>query len=120
MPPDILVKERPVEAPPVVEEPEPVVEAPPVVEEAEPVVIEKPRLRDGLAKARTAFTGAFVSVRSRSAIDDETWDELEEALIRADVGVGVTTELLDDLRPRVKAKEITEPDAAARRAARPR
>ncbi|MBK6310090.1 MAG: signal recognition particle receptor subunit alpha [Candidatus Microthrix sp.] len=32
---------------------------------------------------------------SRSTIDDETWDELEEALIRADVGVGPTRELLD-------------------------
>jgi fused signal recognition particle receptor len=97
-PPDILVRE-------------PVVEAPPVVAEPEPVVIEKPRLRDRLTKARAAFTGAFVNVRSRSGIDDETWEELEEALIKADVGVGVTMSLLDDLRARVKAKEITEPDA---------
>jgi fused signal recognition particle receptor len=98
VPPDILVRK-------------PEVEAPPVVEEPEPVVIEKPRLRDRLTKARAAFTGAFVNVRSRSGIDDETWDELEEALIKADVGLGVTTSLLDDLRARVKAKEITEPDA---------
>ena len=53
----------------------------------------------------------------RRGITDETWDDLEEALLRADVGIGVTTQLLDELRARVKAKEITEPDAAARRPA---
>ena len=47
----------------------------------------------------------------RSAITDETWDELEDALLRADVGVAVTDALLDDLKTRVKAKEITEPGA---------
>ena len=37
-------------------------------------------------------------MRSRGKIDAETWDDLEEALIRADVGVGATDALLDDLR----------------------
>ena len=35
---------------------------------------------------------------ARAGITDDTWDDLEEALLRADVGVGVTTELLDGLR----------------------
>jgi fused signal recognition particle receptor len=82
-------------------EPEPeVVEAPPVV---------KPRFRDRLGKARSLFSGYVGSVLSRSTIDDETWDELEEALIRADVGVATTTSLLDDLRGRVKDEGITTP-----------
>ena len=81
-----------------------------VVEEvAEPEVIERPRLRDRLAKARATFVGAFTGVRARG-IDADTWDDLEEALLRADVGVGVTTDLLDPLRDAVKAKQITEPD----------
>ena len=46
---------------------------------------------------------------SRSDITQETWDELEEALIRADVGITLTTNLLDELRERVKAEGITEP-----------
>ena len=37
-------------------------------------------------------------------------EQLEEALLRADVGIGVTSQLLDDLRIRVKAKEIDSPD----------
>ena len=76
-----------------------------VVEE---VVAERPRFRDRMGKARAALTGALVGVRSRPGIDAETWDELEEALLRADVGVGVTDALLDDLKARVKAKEISD------------
>jgi fused signal recognition particle receptor len=74
------------------------------------VVEERPRFRDRLGKARAALTGALVGVRGRVGIDNDTWDELEEALLRADVGVGVTDSLLDDLKGRVKTKEITEPD----------
>src|SRR5580765_2141214 len=80
-------------------------------EEAGGVVVEeRPRFRDRLGKARAALTGALVGVRGRAGIDNDTWDELEEALLRADVGVGVTDALLDDLKGRVKSKEITEPD----------
>ncbi len=82
---------------------------PEIVEpEAEPV---KPvSLRDRLAKARSAFSGAFAGVLGRGAITDETWDDLEEALLRADVGLRVTETLLDDLKSRVQSKEITEPE----------
>src|SRR4051794_15503218 len=86
--------------------------APVEIEEEAPLeVIERPRFRDRLGKARAAFTGAFLSVRARKGITEDTWDDLEDALLSADVGLGVTTELLDGLRDRVKAKEITEPDA---------
>ncbi|MDQ1402384.1 MAG: fused signal recognition particle receptor, partial [Actinomycetota bacterium] len=82
---------------------------PPELEEQvldEPVAV-KPRFRDRLSKAREAFAGYIGSVLSRTDIDDDTWDELEEALIRADVGVGLTTNLLGDLRLRVKAEGMT-------------
>jgi fused signal recognition particle receptor len=110
----VEIRPEPIELPPVVieapPEPEPVViEAPP---EPEPVVIEapeKPRFRDRLTKAR-GLLGQYVgSVLSRSSIDDDTWDELEEALIRADVGVERTTTLLDGLRVRVKDEGIRTP-----------
>ena len=60
-------------------------EAPP---EAPPEVVVKPSFRDRLGKARAVFGEYVGSVLARSKIDDETWDDLEEALIRADVGVG--------------------------------
>jgi fused signal recognition particle receptor len=85
-----------------------------VVEIELPVEVEPVRpasLRDRLSKARNAFTGAVAGVLGRSGITEESFEDLEEALLRADVGIGVTTELLDGLRARVAAREITEPQA---------
>jgi fused signal recognition particle receptor len=76
---------------------------------AEPLV--RPRFRDRLTKARGLLAGYWSSVLSRTKIDAEVWDELEEALIRADVGVGLTTTLLEDLRAEIEHKGITETDA---------
>jgi fused signal recognition particle receptor len=96
------------EAAPVVEEAAPT-EAAPVVEEAPPVEVPvKPRFRDRLGKARSLLSGYVGSLVGRSRIDEETWEELEEALIRADVGVGPTTELLDHLRARVRDEGIAD------------
>ena len=91
------------------------VETPPAPSEAPPAPPEvvapvKPSFRERLAKARSAFTGAIGSVLSRSKIDDDTWDDLEEALLRADVGVQLTTDLLDSVRARVKEEGITDPE----------
>ena len=79
-------------------------------DEAEPTVVEPARLRDRIGKARAALTGAFLGVRARGGITAETWEDLEEALLKADVGVHVTDQLLDGLRARVKAKEIVDAD----------
>ncbi|MBA3303930.1 MAG: signal recognition particle-docking protein FtsY, partial [Acidimicrobiia bacterium] len=70
----------------------------------------RPRFRDRMAKARGLLSGYFGSVLSRSNIDEATWEDLEEALIRADVGVLTTTTVLDDLRAEVARKGITEPE----------
>jgi fused signal recognition particle receptor len=82
--------------------PEPVV--------AEPVA-EPPTYRSRLGQARGLLSGYLGTVRSKGKIDAGTWDDLEEALIRADVGVGATDALLDGLRTRVKGGEIAGPDA---------
>jgi fused signal recognition particle receptor len=66
-------------------------------------------LRDRMAKARSAFAGAFAGVLGRTGITQDTWDELEEALLRADVGVGVTDALLADLKAKVKQGAISDP-----------
>ena len=68
---------------------------------------ERPRFRDRLGKARAALSGALGSIAGRSRIDAATWDELEEALILADVGVGSTQDLLDHLRTRVKSDGLS-------------
>jgi fused signal recognition particle receptor len=81
------------------------------VEPAEPAAPPaKPRFRDRLGKARGLLAGYLGSVRARTKIDEDTWDELEEALIRADVGITATTALLDQLRAQAKAENITSPE----------
>jgi fused signal recognition particle receptor len=84
--------------------PQPAPAAPEVVEP------EVPTFRGRLARARSTFAGAFAGVLSRGGITDATWDDLEEGLLRADVGLSVATDLLDGLRATVKARDITQPD----------
>ncbi len=73
---------------------------------------EAPRsMRDRLARARGAFSDAIGSVLGRSGIDDIVWEELEDALLIADVGIGVANSLLDPLRHRVSNGEIENPEA---------
>jgi fused signal recognition particle receptor len=83
-------------------------EAEPAEAPAEAPPTLRPRFRDRLGRARQLVAGYMGSVLSRSAIDDATWDDLEEALIRADVGVATTTAVLDDLRGKVKADGIAD------------
>jgi fused signal recognition particle receptor len=95
------------EATPVAPQPEPEPAPEPEPEpEPEPVTY-----RSRLGKARGLLSGYLGAIRSTSRIDASTWDELEEALIRADVGVGATDALLEDLRTRVKNGDIAGPDA---------
>jgi fused signal recognition particle receptor len=72
--------------------------------------IVRPRFRDRLGKARSLLGGYFGSVLGRTSIDQSSWDDLEEALIRADVGIGTTTALLAELKARVKTEGITTGD----------
>lgn len=68
---------------------------------------ERPSFRNRLSRARSAFSGYVGSVLSRTEIDAQSWDELEEALIRADVGMTPTQELLSSVRATVKERGIT-------------
>jgi fused signal recognition particle receptor len=88
-----------------VEEPPPPA-AEPAAPPAPPV---KPSFRDRLGKARGALGGYLGAIRSRR-VDAATWDELEEALIRADVGVAATQRVLAELQAAAKAEAITDPD----------
>lgn len=67
-------------------------------------------LQERTAKTRGLFASAFAKVRGRSSIDSETWDDLEETLLKADIGIGLTTRLLEPLRASVKAGDIRGAD----------
>jgi fused signal recognition particle receptor len=85
-----------------------VVEAEPEAPAAAPAPV-RPSFFDRLTKARSALTGYLSSVIGRDKVDAETWEDLEEALIRADVGVKTSTALVEDVRQRVAADGVEEP-----------
>ncbi len=70
--------------------------------------IAAPSLRSRLGRARGLVAGYLGGVLERSRIDAVTWDDLEEALIRADVGVATTDALLAELKDQVKAERIRD------------
>ena len=63
-------------------------------------------------KSRTAWFGGVAALFRRGRLDEALWDDLEELLISADVGVATTGRLLDRVRDRVRAEGIIEPGAA--------
>lgn len=87
---------------------------PPPVKPAEPVVVtpevEVPppsagrmvRLRSRLARSQNALGKGLLELLSRDRLDDEVWDEIEESLIGADVGVAPTRVMVEELRTKVK------------------
>ena len=79
-------------------------EAPEAIEEGlerpEPVAGRLARLRSRLAGQRTLGRG-LLGLLSRDTLDEATWEEVEETLLTADVGVGPTQELVERLRSRI-------------------
>ena len=74
-----------------------------------PEVAAAPSVREKAGRTRSLFASAFQSIRGRG-IDSATWDELEETLLLADIGIGLATRLLDPLRAAVKDGSLRSPD----------
>ncbi len=67
------------------------------------------KLKAGLLKTKKALFGGLDSLlKSFGKVDEDLLDELEELLICADVGVGATEEILDELRARIKDGRLKE------------
>jgi fused signal recognition particle receptor len=100
-----------VEAPPQSVPAEPVAEAPPppTVEVPEPTAGRLLRLRARLARSETTLGRGLLSVLSREKLDDDAWEEVEETLLAADVGIGATGEIVDRLRTRTRVLGTRSP-----------
>lgn len=69
------------------------------------------RLREGLGKTRSSISDKVGEVfKSFKRVDEEFYEELEEALILADIGAMTSVEIVGRLRERVKEKRLTEED----------
>jgi fused signal recognition particle receptor len=66
------------------------------------------RIREGLKKTSTSVMGRMEGIFARNAFDDEFYEELEEILISADVGVETSLELVENLRRRVREDKARE------------
>jgi fused signal recognition particle receptor len=66
--------------------------------------------RSGMSKTRQSFFGRISQLLSGAQIDDDTWDDIEAALIQADLGVETTRHVLDELQSRVRKERLTKPE----------
>lgn len=69
------------------------------------------KLKSGLGKTRGGFSSRIGSLLTGRKIDEDLFDELEEALIEADLGISTAMNLMDKIRERVKAEKIRESEA---------
>ncbi|MFC5678281.1 signal recognition particle-docking protein FtsY [Aeromicrobium endophyticum] len=70
------------------------------------------RLRARLAKSQGSLGRGLLSVLGRSTLDDAAWEEIEDTLLAADMGVTATDELVSNLRTTLRVEGITDPDQA--------
>jgi fused signal recognition particle receptor len=100
-------------APPEVTAPQAPAPAAPPAREAEkppPSAGRLVRLRGRLARSQSALGGVLLGLLSRDHLDDETWDEIEETLITADMGVAPARQLVEELRTEVKVAGTRDPE----------
>jgi fused signal recognition particle receptor len=87
--------------------------APVVIERPEPAAGRLQRLRARLARSQSTLGRALLALLSRDRLDEETWEEIEDTLLAADVGVAPTQELVERLRNRVRVEGASGAQASA-------
>ncbi|WP_149178910.1 signal recognition particle-docking protein FtsY [Streptomyces sp. TRM49041] len=107
---DLPTAEEIVEEPTAVEDP--VMAAPPVreIEVPAPTAGRLVRLRARLARSQNSLGKGLLTLLSRERLDEETWEEVEDTLLTADVGVAPTQELVERLRERVRVLGTRAPE----------
>ncbi len=115
------VKEDPKEDP-IIEEVKEDFEEEVLIEEEKELEVESPleekpkkkgfldRLKDGLTKTRDAMSSSIDNlINGKAKIDDDLYEELEEIMISADMGVETTINIIDQLRDNIEEKRIRDP-----------
>jgi fused signal recognition particle receptor len=69
------------------------------------------RLRGRLARSQSGFGSVLLGLVSRDALDEQGWEEIEDALITADLGVGPSRQLVEELRTQVRVGGARGADA---------
>ncbi|MFI5796364.1 signal recognition particle-docking protein FtsY [Streptomyces sp. NPDC051677] len=82
----------------------------PELEIPEPTEGRLVRLRARLSRSQNALGKGLLTLLSREHLDDDTWEEIEDTLLTADVGVAPTQELVERLRERVRVLGTRTPE----------
>jgi fused signal recognition particle receptor len=69
------------------------------------------RLRSRLARSQSALGGALLGLLSSDRLDEQTWEEVEDTLITADMGVAPARQLVEELRTDVKVEGTRDPES---------
>ncbi len=96
------------EPPETLEEPGALVE----LERPEPAAGRMVRLRARLARSGSLLGQALLALLSSDRIDEDTWEQIEDTLLSADLGVAATTDLVERLRTRVRVEGSATPEQA--------
>jgi fused signal recognition particle receptor len=66
------------------------------------------KTKEGVKRSRESWFGKMARLFDRTSVEDEVWDELEELLIAADVGVTTTQKLIENVKHRVRTEKLNE------------
>src|SRR6188472_2274901 len=99
-PPVETPTEAPVEAPTA----EPVEAPAPALEKPEGTASRLVRLRQRLSKSQGGLGKGLLALLSRDRLDEDTWEDIEDTLLTADIGVAPTQELVERLRTRLRVE----------------
>ncbi|MCO5971054.1 signal recognition particle-docking protein FtsY [Actinoallomurus soli] len=108
-----VIEEEEVVAPPTrapTPEAPPAPPAPPEIEIPPPSAGRLIRLRARLSRSQNALGKTLLTLLSRDTLDDDAWDDIEDTLVQADVGVAPARQIVDDLRTKVKVYGTRTPD----------
>nr|WP_276546859.1 signal recognition particle-docking protein FtsY [Dermacoccus abyssi] len=71
------------------------------------------RLRERLSRSNTALGKGLLGLLSGGTLDDEAWEDVEDTLLRADLGVEATTEIVDNLKKRISVNGATDEETVS-------
>jgi fused signal recognition particle receptor len=83
----------------------------PTLERPEPAANRLVRLRQRLSRSQGALGRGLLALLSRERLDEDTWEDIEDTLLTADVGVGPTQQLVERLRTRLRVEGEAAPSA---------
>ena len=94
------------------EKPKPADAEPKPQDTIEPAVGRIGKLRGRLSKSQNVFGRSVLGMLSAGDLDDDAWEDIETQLIQADLGVKITTNVVDELREMIAERGVSSEDEA--------